>query len=167
MTEAKFSAEVSDLHAPVFAYCEHVRKGRVRNTHADNRVRLSQHANMAKRDLGPVDYEALREASGWYAAAWRDFKKITQQELADEVGSSRGQVSDLETGAKTRYNRDWVKKFSDALGVRPGFLIDVNPFTMWEGQDRLEDAVRRLSVDDRNAVLDMATRLVPKTGTQG
>ena len=43
--------------------------------------------------------EALREASGWYAAAWRDFKKITQQELADEVGSSRGQVSDLETGS--------------------------------------------------------------------
>ena len=165
MTEAKFSTEVSDLHAPVFAYCEHVRKRRVRNTHADIRVRLSQHANMAKRDLGPVDYEALREASGWYAAAWRDFKKITQQELADEVGSSRGQVSDLETGAKTRYNRDWVKKFSDALGVRPGFLIDVNPFTMWEGQDRLEAAVRRLSADDRNAVLDMATRLMPKTGT--
>lgn len=167
VTEAKFSAEVSDLHAPVFAYCEHVRKRRVRNMHADNRRGLSQHANMAKRDLGPVDYEALREASGWYAAAWRDFKKITQQELADEVGSSRGQVSDLETGAKTRYNRDWVKKFSDALGVRPGFLIDVNPFTMWEGQDRLEDAVRRLSTDDRNAVLDMATRLVPKTGTDG
>ncbi len=167
MTEAQFNAEVCDLHGSVFAYCEHRGNRRVRNTRADNPQRLSHNANMAKRELGPVDYEALREASGWYAAAWRDFKKITQQELADEVGSSRGQISDLETGAKTRYNRDWVRKFSEALDVRPGFLIDVNPFTMWEGQQRLEDTIRRLPVEDREAVLDMAMRLVPRTGTAG
>jgi len=146
----------------VFAYHEQKRKLRVRNTPADNRRGISHNANMAKRDLGPVDYEALREASGWYAAAWRDYRKITQQELADEISSSRGQVSDLETGAKTRFNRDWVKKFSEALRVRPGFLIDVNPFTMWEGEEQLVATIRKLSPDDRTAVLDMAERLLPR-----
>jgi predicted transcriptional regulator len=122
---------------------------------------------MAKRELGPTDYEALRESSGWYAAAWRDYRRITQQELAEEIGSSRGQVSDLETGAKTRFNRDWVRKFSDALGVRPGHLIDVNPFTMWDGADEFDSVVRSLSPDDRKAVVDMAVRLAGKTGTDG
>lgn len=139
-----------------------MRNNHVRNTPADICSKVSHNANMAKRELGPVDYEALREASGWYAAAWRDYRKLTQQELADEIGSSRGQISDLETGAKTRFNRDWVRKFSEALNVRAGFLIDVNPFLMWEGEEQLVATIRKLSQEDRVAVLDMAERLLPR-----
>lgn len=140
---------------------------RVRNTHADKAARVSHNANMARKATGPTDYEGLRAASGWYAAAWRDFRNMTQQELAEEIGSSRGQISDLETGAKTRFNRDWIDKFSKALDVRAGRLIDVNPFTMWEHAGRLDETVARLSPDDRAAVLDMAERLAARTGTDG
>lgn len=167
MREAQLGSKLSDVHASMFAYCEQDDKRRVRNAPADRRRGLPQNANMAKKATGPTDYEALRQSSGWYAAAWRDYRKITQQELADEVGSSRGQISDLETGAKTRYNRDWVAKFADALNVRPGFLIDVNPFTMWEHSARLSETIMRLPPEDRNAVLDMAERLASRTGTEG
>lgn len=79
-------------------------------------------------------YEALRRASGWYLQAWRHKRNLTLEELAEEVGTSRGQVSDLETGAAkkdrppTRFNRDWIEKMSKALDVSGGHLIDINPF---------------------------------------
>lgn len=132
---------------------------RVRNTPADKPSGISHNANMARKADGPTDYDALKEASGWYAAAWRDFRGLKQQELADEIGTSRGQISDLETGAKTRFNRDWVEKFSKALDVRPGRLIDVNPFTAWEHAGRLDETVRRLEPEDRDQVLALAERL--------
>jgi transcriptional regulator with XRE-family HTH domain len=157
--ERQFLAKRFDVHGHVFAYHEQTGKRLVRNTHADKTVEVSHNANMAKRDGGPTDYEALRQASGWYAAAWRDYRGLKQQELAEEMGSSRGQISDLETGAKTRFNRDWVEKFSAALQVRPGHLIDVNPFTMWEHATRLDDTVRRLAPEDRDQVLALAERL--------
>lgn len=165
--QAKFFAKVSDFHPPLFAHHEHKRNTPVRNAPADKRSAFSHNANMARKAEGPTDYEALREASGWFAAAWRDYRGLKQQELADEIGTSRGQISDLETGAKTRFNRDWVEKFSKALDVRPGRLIDVNPFKMWEHSGRLDETVAMLSTDDRLAVLDMAERLAGRTGTKG
>lgn len=80
-------------------------------------------------------YEALKAASGWYLQAWRHYRNLTLEELAAEAGTSRGVVSDLETGAPkkdgrapTRFNRDWVDTMSRALNVTGGYLIDVNPF---------------------------------------
>ena len=122
---------------------------------------------MAKKPSGPTDYEALRQSSGWYAAAWRDFRGITQQDLADEIGSSRGQISDLETGAKTRFNRDWVEKFGKALNVTGGRLIDVNPFTLDQDADVFDAALKSLDENGRRAVYQLAATLSGRTGTDG
>lgn len=165
--QAQFLAKRGDVHAPVFAYHEQRRKADVRNAPADMRREFSHNANMAKKATGPTDYEALRQSSGWYAAAWRDFRGITQQELADEVGSSRGQISDLETGAKTRFNRDWVERFGRALNVTGGRLIDVNPFTLSERLERIAALAHTLDDDGQDAVLDTAERWSKRTGTVG
>jgi transcriptional regulator with XRE-family HTH domain len=151
----------------LFAYHEHKGKRRVRNAPADMTTGISHNANMAKKASGPTDYEALRQASGWYAAAWRDYRGITQQDLADEIGSSRGQISDLETGAKTRFNRDWVEKFGRALNVTGGRLIDVNPFALSERLERLSAVVTSLDDEGQEAMLDMAERWAKRTGTEG
>lgn len=94
---------------------------------------------MVNREPNPKrlsEHEALREASGWYLAAWRDYRNLTLQDVADEVGTSRGVVSELETGKPKangskplRYNRDWVDLMSKALQTTRGRLLDVNPFT--------------------------------------
>lgn len=80
-------------------------------------------------------YDALKKASGWYLQAWRHYRNLSLEELAEEAKTSRGNVHDLETAAKkkdgrppTRYNRDWIDRMSKALDVEGGHLLDVNPF---------------------------------------
>lgn len=81
---------------------------------------------MAKRTKNR-DYDALHAKSGWYLAAWRDYRRLSQPELADEIGTSKSMVSDLENGEKP-WSTSWVSKCSAALGTTAGFLIEVNPF---------------------------------------
>jgi transcriptional regulator with XRE-family HTH domain len=122
------------------------------------------------RKTRPLElYEEYREKSGWYLAAWRDFAGLTLEDLASELGRSRGYISDLETGAvragrpATRFNRDLVDQVAKAVHTTGGRLIDVNPFTAWEHSARLDETIRALSSEDREAVLDMAERLARKS----
>lgn len=96
---------------------------------------------MANRKRQPriEKHEDFKVKSGWYLAAWRDFRNLSLEELAEEVGTSKGQISDLETGAtkggtkqSARYNRDWVESLARALQTTPGFLLDVNPYSVDE-----------------------------------
>lgn len=88
-----------------------------------------------KPKVRPIEeYDRLREESGWYLAAYRDRAGLSLEALADEMKTSRGQVSDLENGAvnkrgiRTRYNRDWLESACKALEVAAGDLLDTNPF---------------------------------------
>ena len=109
-------------------------------------------------------YEDYRQRSGWWLAAWRDFANLTLEDLADELGRSKGYISDLETGATrpgrpaTRFNRDLVEQVAKAVGTTGGRLIDVNPFTVSERADRLADLVERLDDDGIAALMDLAEK---------
>jgi transcriptional regulator with XRE-family HTH domain len=124
---------------------------------------------MAKRPRNPrtEHHEAFKEASGWYLAAWRDKRGLTLEELAAEVQTSKGMVSDLETGAlksngerAQRYNADWVIKFAKALDTSGGFLIDVNPYGHETDLAEVTDGYRKLQEADRQAVLGLVERLL-------
>lgn len=114
-------------------------------------------------------YEEYRRLSGWYLAAWRDFRRLTLDELAVEIGASKGYISDLETGAARddrpirRYNRDLVEAAATALQTTPGRLMDVNPFTMSENYERLADGIAKLQAEDQTVVLGMIERLTDKS----
>jgi transcriptional regulator with XRE-family HTH domain len=123
---------------------------------------------MAKRVRKPrlEKYEAMRQASGWYLGAWRDYRELSMEELAAEVGTSKGMVSDLESGAldskgavAQRFNRDWVEKFAVALNTTGGFLIDVNPFGERADMAEVTDGYRRLDKEGQEAVLALVERL--------
>ncbi|MCZ4109557.1 helix-turn-helix transcriptional regulator [Brevundimonas diminuta] len=110
-------------------------------------------------------YETYREASGWYLAAWRDFRGLTLEELAAELGVSKGYLSDLETGAfrsgrnPTRFNRETLQAAAKALQTTGGRLIDVNPNEMDERADQIEIIFRDLDPASRDAVIQMAQTL--------
>lgn len=110
-------------------------------------------------------YAEYRAASGWWLAAWRDYKNLTLTDLAADLGRSVGYVSDLETGASrsgrpaSRYNRDTVEEVAAALDIPGGWLIDVNPFDWDERQAKLSAIFGRLEEEDRAAILQMAERL--------
>ncbi|MFC7378238.1 helix-turn-helix domain-containing protein [Brevundimonas sp. GCM10030266] len=120
---------------------------------------------MAKK-LKPADhYDDLKQASGWYLAAWRDVKGLSQQALADAMETSKGQVSDLENGAinkkgqQTRYNRDWLEKACAALEVAAGDLLDTNPAREEPKYAALRRAFPGLSEKDAETVSRLADDL--------
>lgn len=122
---------------------------------------MAQRPRKARHDL----YQAYRDASGWWLAAWRDYRGLTLEDLADELGRTKGYVSDIETGAArggrpaTRFNRDTVDQMARALGTTGGRLIDVNPYEMDESADQIETIFRDLDPASRDAVIQMAQTL--------
>ena len=61
-----------------------------------------------------------------YLKEWRKHRHMTQEQLAEAVGTSKSQISELE-----RYNLQlspkWLRRLAPVLEVQPGHIIDVNP----------------------------------------
>ena len=158
----------------MFAQGKHYDKRVVPQWLNDTAATVSHNRNMAgKRWNREEHYEAYRAASGWYLAAWRDFRKLTLDDLAAAIGTSKGHVSDLETGASRpdrpirRFNRDTVDSMARALGTTGGRLIDMNPFTVDEATDQFATVFGELDPLQKRAVLELATTLsgTKKIGT--
>lgn len=49
---------------------------------------------------------------------WREHLGMTLDQVADAIGSNKGDVSKIERGVK-RYNEDHLVKFADAFSVHP------------------------------------------------
>ncbi len=49
-------------------------------------------------------------------------RRISQQDLAEQIGTSNQQISRLETG-KGNLTQEWMRKIADALGVSPADLL--------------------------------------------
>lgn len=85
---------------------------------------------------------AMREAKGW-----------TQEELAARVNISRSQLAQIESEARPA-NTLRLNAIATALGVPTGAL-----FSTSSHDDLLMDAARRLSPEDRAALVRMAEAL--------
>lgn len=159
--------KLREVHSEKFARSELSGNRLVRKLPDDFSGRGSQTAYMARQpsqDRQPSrkrleQHEAFRTASGWYLAAWRDYRGLTLEELSEEVGSSKGAVSDLETGRQkadgtkpARFNRDTLDLMARALHTTGGRLIDLNPFTV--DQEPL-DAFSQVPEGDRARVLQI------------
>lgn len=125
---------------------------------------------MARPNRDPAEYDLLKERSGWYAAAWRDYRGLTVQDLAAELETSRGYVSDMETGAidkrgvQKRFNRDWLERYCRALDVAAGDLIDTNPFRQDARFSAIKAAYPLLDETDRDALASMVATLRKRHG---
>ena len=47
---------------------------------------------------------------------------LTQEQLAELCGTTKGVISQLETG-HTRYHEDWIEKLAEALSITPAVLL--------------------------------------------
>jgi transcriptional regulator with XRE-family HTH domain len=67
-----------------------------------------------------------------YLRAWRLFRKgkdgkpLTQEELADRVGTNANMIQYLETGERGLSSK-WLRRLSPALETTPGMLLDNDP----------------------------------------
>ena len=144
-----------------FGYSEQQVKRNVRHVGNDLSAKVSHHPNMAirPRKARIEQYDALRKASGWHLAAWRDHRGLTLDDLAAEVGVSKGTLSDLERGTGQRWNRDLVDRAAAALDVSPGYLLDVNPYAVDASFTERLSVIRDLDKQDQDTVFDLAERL--------
>lgn len=60
--------------------------------------------------------------------AWREFRRLTQEQLAAALDppTTGAVISLLESGDR-QLSPKWLRKLAPALGTRPGFLLDYLP----------------------------------------
>lgn len=58
--------------------------------------------------------------------AWRKYRRLTQQTLADMVGTTKAVISNLELDERG-LSAKWLRRLAKALGTTPGFLLDHDP----------------------------------------
>lgn len=57
---------------------------------------------------------------------WREFRRLSQDELAARLGTNKSAVSKMELG-RNRYNQSSLEAWADALGCEPHELISRAP----------------------------------------
>ena len=58
--------------------------------------------------------------------AWREKRGLSQEALAQLVGTAGNVISLLESGDRALSDK-WLRRLAPALGTTPGFLLDHNP----------------------------------------
>jgi transcriptional regulator with XRE-family HTH domain len=61
-----------------------------------------------------------------YLREWRRFKGMTQEQLAEKVGTTKAVISLLESEQRPLSSK-WLRKLADALKTTPGRILDIDP----------------------------------------
>lgn len=80
----------------------------------------SQAARMPKK--------TTKEAAN-HLRAWREYRRLTQEQLAEAVGTAGNVIGLLESGERGLSHK-WLLKLAPALGTTPGFLLDHSPYDL-------------------------------------
>jgi transcriptional regulator with XRE-family HTH domain len=91
---------------------------------------------------------------------WREYRNLTQEQLAERVGWSVGNVSQLERGLQG-YSDEGLALLADALQCTPGQILDVDP----TNDDAIWSLWERAQPGQRQALIEVAKGMVRKTGT--
>jgi transcriptional regulator with XRE-family HTH domain len=97
-----------------------------------------------------------------YLRAWRVFRKLTQEQLAERVGTNANMIGYLESGERG-LSAKWLRKLAPALDTTAGMILDHDPaeldsdiIDIWAHADRRQ----------KKQISEIAKTLV-RTGTQG
>lgn len=91
--------------------------------------------------------------------AWREFRKLTQEELAEKIGTTGAVISLLESGARGLSDK-WLRKLAPVLNTRPGFLMEFDPH---DADLSILEAIVDVAPERKNEALQILR--VFKTGT--
>lgn len=70
--------------------------------------------------------KAASKPAANHLRAWREFRRLTQEQLAERVGTAGNVVGLLESGERGLSHK-WLLKLAPALDTTPGFLLDHDP----------------------------------------
>jgi transcriptional regulator with XRE-family HTH domain len=94
--------------------------------------------------------DMARQAAN-HLRAWRKFRQMTQQQLAEAVEppTSKQVIAALETGDRGLSDK-WLRRLAPALGTTPGFLLDYAPDAL---PNEFLDVVRDIPEESRDQAL--------------
>lgn len=93
--------------------------------------------------------------------AWRKFRTMTQQELADAVGTTKSVISDLERGV-VQLNDKWLRRLAPVLQTQPGHILDHDPADL---DSDIIDIWAHIDEADREQAARVLRSFVRRTGT--
>lgn len=97
-----------------------------------------------------------------YLSAWREFRRMTQDELAEKVGTTKSVISLLEN-EKRPLSSKWLRKLAEALDTQPGYILDHDPNSI---NADIFDIWSRIDEVDRKRAASVLSAFT-KTGTKG
>lgn len=109
---------------------------------------------MVKRPLQAQKRQKPRQ----FFAAWRKKRGLSQEQLAERIGKSRGLISQLESGS-TSYTAETLEALAYALMCEPWDLLNVDPSKEGQVVDIL-DLLREASPEQRAQALGYVQGLV-------
>ena len=90
---------------------------------------------------------------------WRKYRGLTQEALAERVGMSKGNISQLEQGVQG-YSQEGLESLAEALQCDPGQLLNVDPTK----DDAIWSIWEQAKPGERKMIVEVAKTIV-KTGT--
>jgi transcriptional regulator with XRE-family HTH domain len=97
-----------------------------------------------------------------YLKAWREFRGLTQEQLAERVSTNANMISYLESGERG-LSAKWLRRLAPVLDTTPGMLLDHDPIAL---DSDIIDIWAHAGTRERRQISDIAKALV-KTGTNG
>lgn len=107
----------SNVHAPLYANRVPASTGKYANPGTPTRARRAKMLRMSKKQY-PKPRHYLRE--------WRQFRKMTLEDLAKEAGTTKGVISEIEL-SKKGLSLKWLYRLAPALKTSPGMIVDYHP----------------------------------------
>lgn len=94
--------------------------------------------------------------------AWREFRHMTQDELAEAAETTGSVISLLESGAR-KLSPKWLRKLAPVLNTTPGYLLDHDPSDL---PTDVLDTWASIPEADRPKALEVL-KAFKRTGTDG
>lgn len=77
-------------------------------------------------DFGWPYYADMPDRPPHYLREWRKHRRMTQQELADAINTSKSAISDLER-FNLQLSPKWLNRIAPVLETQPGYILDYDP----------------------------------------
>jgi len=93
--------------------------------------------------------------------AWREYREMSQAELAEKAETTHQVIGYLERG-RTQLSAKWLRKLAPILQTTPGMLLDHAPEDL---SADIIDIWSSASMGQRQQIVDLAKVATRKTGT--
>lgn len=107
-----------------------------------------------------IGYQPKRARRRTFIKQWREYRNLTQEELAERLETSKASISRIE-GGQQAYTQDFLEACADALMTDPASLLMRNPAdeeAVWSIWDKAKIGERQM--------IEEIVRTVVKTGTK-